>query len=168
MGLPDPRGYGSGNPGATNVMRSGNKMAGRLVFVLDFAKGLLPVVACANFLEAGEVAPVAAFFAVAGHVWSPWLRFKGGKGVATGLGSLLGVDWLLFLVSVAVWAFLYLVTRTVSIASVACFIVAMLAAAWLYDFGSYPAVSIAGMAMIITIRHRQNLSDLRSGKERKF
>ena len=168
MKLPDPRSYGSGNPGASNVLRSGNKWAGRLVFALDLLKGVLPVVACAMLLETDDVGSLAGFAAVAGHVWSPWLRFKGGKGVATGFGALLGIDWRLFLLSIAVWVVIYFALRTVSVGSVASFIAAMIASAWLYEFGSYPAVATAGMAMVITIRHRQNLADLKAGKERKF
>lgn len=168
MGLPDPRGYGSGNPGATNVMRSGNKWAGRLVFLLDFAKGLAPAVACEMFLEAEGMGSVAGFAAVAGHCWNPWLGFRGGKGVATGFGILLGIDWRVFLFAVAAWAALFLAWRTVSVASVASVMAAMLFAQWLHEFGSYPAVCTAGMAMVITIRHRRNMSDLIAGKERRF
>lgn len=168
MKLPDPRSYGSGNPGATNVMRSGNKLAGRLVFVLDFLKGLVPVFACDMLLGTAGAGSVAGFAAVAGHVWNPWLRFKGGKGVATGIGVLLAVDWRLFSIALAVWLLVYLALRTVSVASVLSFIAAMLAAGWLYEFGAYPAVAVAGIAMVITIRHRQNLVDLKAGKERKF
>lgn len=168
MGLPDPRGYGSGNPGATNVMRSGNKWAGRLVFLLDFAKGLAPAVACEIYLDAEGMGSVAGFAAVAGHCWNPWLGLKGGKGVATGFGALLGIDWRVFMFAVAAWAALFLAWRTVSVASVASVIAAMLFSQWLYEYGSYPAVCTAGMAMIIVIRHRRNMADLLAGKERKF
>lgn len=168
MGLPDPRTYGSGNPGATNVMRTGNRLAGRLVFALDLLKGLLPALACAQAVETEGAAAVAGFFSVMGHVWNPLLRMRGGKGVATGLGALVAVDWRVFLAAGAVWLALYLATRTVSLASVSGFVVAMLAAAWLHEFGSLTAACVAGMAMVITVRHRRNLKDLSQGTERTF
>ncbi|MBF2735072.1 MAG: glycerol-3-phosphate 1-O-acyltransferase PlsY [Betaproteobacteria bacterium AqS2] len=166
--LPDPRGYGSGNPGATNVMRSGNRLAGRLVFVLDCAKGLLPALACGWLLAAEGAASLAALGAVAGHVWSPLLRFKGGRGVATGLGGFYAIDWRLGLFATAMWLLVYLMTRIASLASVAAVVATMLLASWLHPFGSYPAVAVAGMAMIITIRHRQNLKKLAEGTEHSF
>ena len=168
MGVPDPRSYGSGNPGATNVMRSGNKLAARLVFVCDFLKGTLPVLACDYALLTPGMAAVAGLTAVMGHCWNPWLRLKGGKGVATGYGVLLALDWRILLVALVVWLVFYLALRMVSMPSVVSFIVAMIMAAWLHDYGSYTAAAIAGIAMMITIRHRQNFKDLMEGNERKF
>ena len=168
MGLPDPRSYGSGNPGATNVMRGGSKFAGRLVFVLDFAKGLAPALACEALLDPPGMGAVAAFAAVAAHAWNPFLRLRGGRGVATGLGGLLGFDWQLGALAVALWLLVYSMSKTVSLASVFAFLGAMLLAAWLYPFGSYHAAGAAGIAMVVVIRHRQHLSKLAAGGDDRF
>ena len=168
MRLPDPRSYGSENPGATNVMRSGNKPAAFLVFALDMLKGVLPALACQWLLETEQIAAVAGVFAVAGHIFTPWLRFRGGRGVATGCGALLAIDWRVGIATLLVWYAIFRMTRTSSLASVGAIMVAMLVCAWQYEFGSYTATGVAAIALMIVLRHRQNFKALREGKERKF
>ena len=107
MGLADPRTYGSNNPGATNVLRSGNKLAAALTLLLDAVKGWLPVwvavhEGAAYGLGEGTVAMVA-LAAFAGHVWPVFFRFQGGKGVATAAGVLIGIQPLLGLATLATW-----------------------------------------------------------------
>ena len=167
FGLPDPRSYGSGNPGATNVSRQ-NKWVGRLVFVLDCAKGLLPALACGALLEYEGAASLAALASVAAHVWNPLLKFKGGRGVATGFGGLFAIDWRLGLLAVGMWLTVYGMARISSLASVCAVIAAMLLAVWLHPFGSHPAVAASGIAMIIVLRHRDNFKRLKEGTESSF
>ena len=123
MGLGDPRKYGSKNPGATNVLRSGNKAAAIATLLLDGLKGWLPVVLVKWFgkdfgLEDGTVALVV-FAAFLGHLYPVFFKFKGGKGVATAAGALIGIDWLLGLGVLAVWAIVAYVWRYSSVASMA-------------------------------------------------
>ncbi|HRA24203.1 MAG TPA: glycerol-3-phosphate 1-O-acyltransferase PlsY, partial [Usitatibacteraceae bacterium] len=103
MGLPDPRSFGSGNPGATNVLRSGSKAAAVLTLAGDALKGWVPVWAAWRLGLAPEVVAVVALAAFLGHVFSVWLRFKGGKGVATAAGVVLAIDWRVGLAVLAAW-----------------------------------------------------------------
>ena len=168
MKLPDPRSYGSKNPGATNVMRTGNKHAGIMVFLIDYLKGFGPALACGLLLIPTGLAAVTAFLAVVAHAWNPLLKFRGGRGVATGFGGLFAVDWRLGTMAAAMWGLVYSMSKTVSLASVFSFIAAMLLAAWLYPYGSYMAAGTAGIAMVVIIRHRQHLMKLAGGGEDKF
>ena len=123
MGLADPRTYGSNNPGATNVLRSGNKLAAALTLLLDAVKGWLPVwvavhEGAAYGLGEGTVAMVA-LAAFAGHVWPVFFRFKGGKGVATAAGVLIGIQPLLGLATLATWLIVAYFSRYSSLAALA-------------------------------------------------
>lgn len=123
MGLADPRSYGSQNPGATNVLRSGNKAAAALTLLLDGVKGWLPVWAVVRYgaaygLGDGTLAMVA-LAAFAGHVWPVFFRFKGGKGVATAAGVLLGIEPVLGLATFATWLIVAFFTRYSSLAALA-------------------------------------------------
>ena len=111
MGLPDPRSFGSGNPGATNVLRSGSKAAAALTLAGDALKGWVPVWVAIRLGLADEIVAVVALAAFLGHVFPVWLRFKGGKGVATAAGVLLAVDWRAGLATLAVWALVVAATR---------------------------------------------------------
>lgn len=168
FGLEDPRTYGSKNPGATNVMRSGNKLAGRLVFVADILKGLLPALLATYLSGSADVGAAAGAAAVAGHVWSPWLGFQGGRGVATGFGAVFAIDWRCGLIAVGVWLALYLSTKVVSLASTTAFVVVAVVAYWVIDAQGFVGVALPAIAMIIVLRHRQNIQDLLAGKERNF
>ena len=123
MGLADPRSYGSQNPGATNVLRSGNKAAAALTLLLDAIKGWLPVWALGRYgsawgLAEGTLAMVA-LAAFVGHVWPVFFRFKGGKGVATAAGVLFGIDPWLGLATLATWLIVAFFTRYSSLAALA-------------------------------------------------
>lgn len=171
MGLNDPRSYGSGNPGATNVLRSGNKKAAILTLVFDLLKGLLPVLAvkhggAAWGLGEGSVALVgmAAFL---GHLWPVFFRFQGGKGVATAAGVLLGFDLLLGGATLGVWLLVAYLTRYSSLAAIVAAVFApffqMLA------MGGGPlAIAATVMGLLLIWRHSANIGKLLAGTESKL
>ena len=176
MGLKDPRSYGSKNPGATNVLRSGSKAAAVTTLLLDGLKGWLPVVLVKWFggdygLGDGTVAAVglAAFI---GHLYPVFFRFKGGKGVATAAGVLLGISWLLGLATLATWLIVAYFSRYSSLAALAAAVFAPLyylfgdRAAWYVD-KSILVVMFAISALLV-YRHRENINKLLKGTESKL
>ncbi len=176
MGLNDPRSYGSKNPGATNVLRSGNKVAAVATLLLDGLKGWLPVVLVkwwgADYgLGDGTVAAVglAAFI---GHLYPVFFQFKGGKGVATAAGVLLGINWVLGLATLATWLIVAFFSRYSSLAAIAAAVFAPFyyllgdRTAWYADKGIL-AVLIAISALLL-YRHRENINKLIKGTESKL
>lgn len=176
MGLNDPRTYGSKNPGATNVLRSGSKAAAIITLVLDALKGFVPVVAVKLWgpslgLESGSLALVA-LAAFLGHLYPVFFKFKGGKGVATALGVVLGIHWILGLACMASFAIILYFFRYVSLASIA----AAGFAPFYYLFGDRVAwytskpvlLAIFVMAVMLAIRHRDNINRLLAGTETKL
>jgi acyl phosphate:glycerol-3-phosphate acyltransferase len=176
MGLKDPRTFGSKNPGATNVLRSGNKAAAVVTLLLDAVKGLLPVLLVKWFgkpwgLEEGTMAMVG-FAAFAGHLWPVFFRFKGGKGVATFIGVVFGIDLVLGIATAATWAIIAFFFRYSSLASL---VSATFALAY-YLLGNRVqwyadariAVALFAMAMLLGYRHRENIARLLQGKESKL
>lgn len=176
MGLSDPRTYGSGNPGATNVLRSGSKAAAIATLLLDALKGWLPVWLVQTYgapygLEDGTVALVglAAFL---GHLYPVFFKFEGGKGVATAAGVLFGVHWALGLATLATWLIIAFFFRYSSLASMAA---AVFAPAY-YLFGNRVVwyaekpvvVALAVMALLLVWRHRENIERLAAGKESRL
>ncbi len=176
FGLNDPRTYGSKNPGATNVLRSGSKAAAIVTLLLDAAKGWLPVVLVRWYgkpygLEDGSVALVG-LAAFAGHLFPVFFRFAGGKGVATALGVLVGISWILGLAVGATWLLVAYFFRFSSLASLA----AAGFAPVYYLFGDGEAwymnkwilVSVAIMAALLFWRHAENINRLVKGTESKL
>jgi acyl phosphate:glycerol-3-phosphate acyltransferase len=176
MGLSDPRSYGSKNPGATNVLRSGSKAAAAITLLLDGLKGWLPVVLVKWFggdygLGEGTMAAVglAAFL---GHLYPVFFQFKGGKGVATAAGVLLGVSWVLGVATLATWVIVAFFSRYSSLASLVSAAFAPLyylfgdRAAWYVD-KSLLAVMVAISALLV-YRHRENINKLIKGTESKL
>ena len=176
MGLNDPRTYGSKNPGATNVLRSGSKTAAIVTLLLDALKGFIPVMAVRYFgpalsLGDGTVALVA-LAAFLGHLYPVFFKFKGGKGVATAIGVVLGIHWILGLACIASFAILLYFFRYVSLASMA----GAAFAPFYYLFGDRVAwytsksvlLAIFIMAILLAVRHRENISRLLVGTESKF
>jgi glycerol-3-phosphate acyltransferase PlsY len=173
MGLNDPRSYGSKNPGATNVLRSGSKKAAILTLLLDAFKGWLPVaLVLAYGPEHGAGAALAAWAGLAaflGHLYPVFFGFTGGKGVATAVGVVVGVNASLALAVVLSFAILLFFSRYVSLASM----VAAVFAPAFYLFGdgvawqaSFPEVlSLAVMALLLVWRHRENIHRLLAGTE---
>jgi glycerol-3-phosphate acyltransferase PlsY len=164
MGLPDPRSYGSGNIGATNVLRSGNRAAALLTLAGDAAKGWAAVlVARALGLDAAMLA-ITGFAAFVGHVFPVWLRFRGGKGVATAAGALIALDWRVGLAVLGTWLVVAVATRYSSLAAIVAALAAPAAAWWIEGAGPFLA-AIAGMAALIVLRHRANIAKLARGEE---
>jgi acyl phosphate:glycerol-3-phosphate acyltransferase len=168
LGLDDPRGYGSGNPGATNVLRSGNKIAALLTLLGDAFKGWLPVWLTLAFgvqygLGDQEVA-IAGLAAFLGHLFPLTLRFKGGKGVATALGVLLGFNWAIALSCIGVWLVVAFTTRYSSAAAVAAAVAAPALAHWFDTPVPYVATTLA-MAALLLWRHTANIKRLLAGTE---
>ena len=167
MGLADPRSYGSGNPGATNVLRSGNKRAALLTLVFDALKGYLPVLACALLGWGEAVAATAGLAAFVGHLWPVFFRFQGGKGVATAAGVVFGLNPILGLAVLASFALVLGFTRYVSLASMVAAVFAAFYQALIW--GLSPAVGVlAAMALLLVLRHRANIERLLAGTESKL
>jgi glycerol-3-phosphate acyltransferase PlsY len=171
MGLADPRSYGSGNPGATNVLRSGNKKAAVFTLLFDLLKGVLPVVVLRVWgerwgIDEGGIA-LAGLAAFLGHLWPVFFRFQGGKGVATAAGVLLAVEPLLGLATLATWVIIAGFFRYSSLA-------ALVAAAFAPFFHaliwrpSGVTLCITVMSLLLIWRHAANISKLIAGTEGKL
>jgi glycerol-3-phosphate acyltransferase PlsY len=176
MGLADPRSYGSKNPGATNVLRSGSRLAAIVTLLLDGAKGWLPVALVGWYggdwgLNEGTQAMVA-IAAFAGHLAPVFFRFQGGKGVATARGVLLGLNWILGLASALTWLIIAFFFRYSSLAA----LVSALFAPVYYIFGDGLAWSlerpvlfaISVMSILLIYRHAENIGRLARGTESKI
>ena len=170
-GLDDPRSYGSGNPGATNVLRSGRKKAAALTLLGDALKGLVAVLLArwlqSHFGLADEVVAAVAVAVLAGHMWPLFFGFKGGKGVATALGVLLALSWPVALICAAVWLMMAFGLKISSLAALAATVISPLAAMFLVQQPSWQA-AIAVIATLVLLRHRSNIQNLLSGKESKI
>lgn len=167
LGLPDPRGEGSGNPGATNVLRIGGKKAAAITLMGDMLKGLLPVLA-ARLLDASMAVQAAvALAAFLGHLYPVFFGFRGGKGVATTLGVLLGLHWPVGLLTIATWLLIAKVFRVSSLAALLSLLATPLYVWWLIP---EPALLIALLVMLILLfwRHRSNIQNLLAGRESRI
>jgi len=172
MGLPDPRGFGSGNPGATNVLRSGSRVGALLTLLGDAGKGALAVGVALLLADPAEgggatrlaIASWCGALAFLGHVAPVFLRFRGGKGVATFLGTLLAIAPLLGLAACLTWLVVALAFRYSSLASI---VSAIVATALSVYFADAPArlAAITFMAAILVYRHRRNIAQLIAGTE---
>ncbi|MFC3527993.1 glycerol-3-phosphate 1-O-acyltransferase PlsY [Paracoccus mangrovi] len=162
LGLGDLRQIGSGNIGATNVLRTGNKPAALATLLLDSGKGAIAVL-LARALAGDGAALIAGAAAFLGHLYPVWLNFKGGKGVATFLGTLLALDWRLGLGACAIWLVTALLTRISSLSALVAAALSPLVALWLD--GPRLALVVAFMAVLIFIRHRANIARIRTGTE---
>lgn len=163
-GLGDVRSIGSGNIGATNVLRTGNKKLAAATLILDALKGTVAVLIAWRFGEAAAIA--AGFGAFIGHLFPVWIGFKGGKGVATYLGILIGLAWPSALVFIAAWIITALLTRYSSLSAL---VASLIVPIVLYVRGD---LAIAGlfaiMTLIIFIKHHANISRLLGGTESKI
>jgi glycerol-3-phosphate acyltransferase PlsY len=171
FGLADPRSYGSGNPGATNVLRSGNRQAAVLTLVFDALKGFVPVVLCLAFGERVGLTPVTAAWvglaAFVGHLWPVFFGFKGGKGVATAAGVLMAWNPLLAVATLASFAIIVFFTRYVSLGSIVAAAFAPFYQALIW--GVTPALlALVIMSLLLVWRHEGNIRKLLAGTENKF
>jgi glycerol-3-phosphate acyltransferase PlsY len=164
MTLPDPRSYGSRNPGATNVLRSGNKAAAALTLLGDGGKGWLAVWLALLVFGTPQAAAAAGLAAFLGHLFPVFHRFQGGKGVATAAGVLLALDWRLGLGTIATWAIIAAFLRYSSLAALIAAVFAPIAAVFLLGFG-VEAAAVLPMSALLIWRHKQNISRLLSGTE---
>lgn len=171
FGLPDPRGYGSCNPGATNVLRSGRKWVAALTLVGDALKGAVAVGIGAwgtsRFGLPGYVPALAGLAAFAGHLWPVYFGFKGGKGVATALGILLALDPWLGLACATTWLTAFALLRVSSLSALLAAGLAPLYA-WLLHGRPGETLAVGALAVLIYWRHRSNIARLLSGEEAAF
>jgi glycerol-3-phosphate acyltransferase PlsY len=166
FGLPDPRSYGSGNPGATNVLRSGRKSAAVLTLTGDVLKGVVAVwlVKWLAPDASPSVAPLAGVAAFLGHLYPVFFRFQGGKGVATAGGILFAFSLPVGLIALLAWVGAFAVTRISSMGALAAAIAAPVAGWYLLGGGAYTA-AIVVMAVLLVWRHRANIRKLLDGTE---
>ncbi len=165
MGLGDLRQIGSGNIGATNVLRTGNKGAALVTLLLDGGKGAVAVL-LARWLVGEDAAQVAGLAAFLGHLYPVWLRFRGGKGVATFLGVLLALNWMVGIAVCLTWLLSAMVTRTSSIAAL---VAAASSGLWILALtdGSLLILSLI-LTVLIYVRHSANLKRIKAGTEPKI
>lgn len=165
--LPDPRAGGSGNPGATNVLRLGGKKAAALTLAGDVLKGVLPVLAAKSLDAGAPVVMATAFAAVFGHVFPVFFKFQGGKGVATAFGAVGALSWPVALGMGIAWLAVALVTRYSSLSSMVAALAAPLVATWLAPHPAY-IVGLSALAALLVWRHRENIARLLGGTESRI
>lgn len=164
MTLPDPRSYGSKSAGATNVLRSGSKLAAVLTLLGDLGKGWLAAWLAWRYTADLDVTAIAGLAAFIGHLFPVFHRFQGGKGAATAAGVLLALDWRVGAGTLATWIIIVFFLRYSSLASIVAALFAPLAAVFLLGLG-IPAAAVLLMAALLLWRHRANISRLIAGTE---
>jgi acyl phosphate:glycerol-3-phosphate acyltransferase len=171
FGLPDPRTYGSNNPGATNVLRSGNKLAAALTLLGDALKGWIAVAMAARaapILGLGEThIAIAALCVFLGHLFPAFYRFKGGKGVATALGVLLALDWRVGGSAASIWLIMFALMRTSSIAALVATAVTPIVAFYFRGADLTTGIVLL-LALWVIWRHKENIVRLISGREKQI
>ena len=171
MGMADPRSYGSGNPGATNVLRSGKKKAAILTLLGDALKGLVAVVIAKCLLDAGHITEATvAWVSVAvlvGHMWPVFFGFKGGKGVATAVGVLFALSWPVALICTIVWLIMAFGLKISSLAALVATVLSPILAWYFIDESSW-CWAVLVIAVLVLYRHKSNIQNLLSGKETKI
>jgi acyl phosphate:glycerol-3-phosphate acyltransferase len=163
-GLPDPRSQGSGNPGATNVLRFGGKKLAATVLIFDVIKGVLPVVvACLLGLDQTWLA-ATAFFAFFGHLYPVFFDFKGGKGVATALGGFLALSPLMAGAALLTWIVIFAISRISSLSAITAAAMTPVYSLWLIESINARLIILI-MAVMLLLRHASNIQRLLSGEE---
>jgi glycerol-3-phosphate acyltransferase PlsY len=163
-GLPDPRQQGSGNPGATNVLRFGGKKLAAIVLLGDLLKGLIPALIAQALGLADEITAAVGLAAFAGHIYPVFFGFRGGKGVATAVGIIFALSWLTGLVLIMIWL---LISRLFHISSLAAICAALAAPLTIGIIHPLPAylVTVSIMSLMLIWRHRSNIRNLLKGEE---
>ncbi|WP_417249757.1 glycerol-3-phosphate 1-O-acyltransferase PlsY [Celeribacter sp.] len=164
FGLGDLRAIGSGNIGATNVLRTGNKLAAFLTLLGDSGKGAAAVLLARLISE--EAAGIAGLCAMLGHLYPVFLKFKGGKGVATFLGTLLALSFPVGLMACATWLAVAVITRYSSLSALIAALLAPIYTAWLYHL--HGAILVLVLSCLIFFKHRENIARLKAGTETKI
>ncbi len=167
LGLPDPRGAGSRNPGATNVLRLGGRKAAVITLAGDLLKGAAPVLAGKLLLASPPILAATALAAFLGHLYPVFFGFKGGKGVATGFGAVLGLAWPVGLAMAGTWLVVALVTRYSSLSALTAAALAPVYTLLLAPVPAYVA-AVCAMALLLVWRHRDNIQRLLAGTESKI
>lgn len=171
MGMPDPHSYGSGNPGATNVLRTGKKSAAALTLLGDALKGWLAVWLAKHYqtvwqLDSNTIAIIAVVVLI-GHMWPVFFKFKGGKGVATALGVLLALSWPTALICAAVWLIMAFGFKVSSLAALIATLISPFAAWWFMPQLSW-VIAVIVIDILVLYRHKSNIKNLFSGHEGKI
>ena len=168
FGLGDIRNIGSGNVGATNVLRTGNKYLAFGVLCLDILKGLIPFILLSSFFDnIGLLHTILlCHFAILGHIFPFWLKFKGGKGVATYIGFLFGINLFLGLSSIAVWIVIALISRYSSLSSIVASLIAPIY--FFINHNNYISIFLLYLSLIIILKHRENIKRLINRTENKI
>jgi glycerol-3-phosphate acyltransferase PlsY len=167
MGLQDPRTFGSHNPGATNVLRHGGKKAAIITLLGDMLKGLIPVLLIIQFETDTLTVALVGLFALLGHIFPVYYGFKGGKGVATFYGVILGTNWLVGLIAITIWltvAYLFKISSLSAMISIL-FTPFIL---WHFSQSVELTTTVVFMSMLIFWRHRSNIKSLMHGAEEKI
>lgn len=164
LGLPDPRGEGSGNPGATNVLRLGGKKAAIITLVGDFLKGLIPVLIAASLGISEDIQLLVAIAAFLGHLYPVFFSFKGGKGIATTAGVLFGLDWRIGLAALLTWIAIYKWQKISSLAGLSSAAATPLLILLITGSATFTCFGLA-LAALVFWRHRSNIAKLRAGTE---
>jgi len=172
FGLPDPRSYGSGNPGATNVLRTGRKAAAVLTLFGDAFKGWFAVALTQQHVVGDPVAVAAAAVSVVvGHLWPLYFRFEGGKGVSTAVGVLLALDPWLAAGAIATWGIIAFFFRISSLAALVAAAFAPFFSFLLYGMNRFalePALGVTAISLLLVWRHRTNIRNLLAGTESRI
>jgi len=167
LGLQDPRTTGSNNPGATNVLRSGGKKAGAITLFGDMLKGLLPVLVARQLQADNTLLALTGCAAFLGHVFPVYYGFKGGKGVATFYGAMLGTHWISGLIALSIWGISALLFKISSLAALSSILVSPVIM-WWFTQSTALSVSVFTMGIIIFWRHRTNIQKIMNGSEDKI
>ena len=175
LSLPDPRSLGSGNPGATNVLRTGNKIAAFITLVGDLLKGFIPVLLVELFTANTVLVAATGVAALLGHMYPIYYQFKGGKGVATTLGVLLGFDWYLAVIWALLWLLVAWLFRFSSLAALVATLITLVTSYFtMTDWSGYRdnnifiVVAITVITVFVFWRHRENITNLLSGDESRI
>ncbi len=167
LALPDPRTYGSKNIGATNVLRSGSRIAALLTLVGDAGKGWVAVIVARLLGAEDEIIAMVGLAAFLGHVFPVWLRFRGGKGVATAAGVLIAFDWRMGLAVLVAWLAVAAASRYSSLGAIVAALFAPVATWYFLGFGPFFAAVVV-MGVVLIVRHKANIVKLMRGEERRI
>jgi glycerol-3-phosphate acyltransferase PlsY len=168
FGLSDPRSYGSGNPGATNVLRSGKKLAALLTLFGDMLKGVVAVLAARALGADTQTVALVAVAVTVGHLWPVFFGFSGGKGVATAAGVLFALDWRLGGLTLIAWLLAFALTRISSVGALVAALAAPVIAWWLMPNQAALFGAVLVLAALLVQRHKANIVGLLRGTERRF
>ena len=167
MGLEDPRKVGSNNPGATNVLRHGGKKAAIITLLGDMLKGLIPVLVIVQLQADALTVALVGLFALLGHVFPVYYGFKGGKGVATYYGVILGISWLVGLIALAIWLIIAKLLKISSLSAlISIFVTPFML--WLSTHSVELTGAVTLMSILVFWRHKKNIASLLQGTEAKI